>query len=110
MVEHIECKNGKPICPHCHRPIEHLENVQDAIIIWDMDKNGEYSDIPRIDGGGEEINYWACPHCGEEICDNEEEAIDFLNCTQLSGEEKAERWNEHRLHNDWERREELGHW
>ena len=74
-------KNRKEVeCPFCHSKINHLINVQDAMIEWEFYANGDYSSKPNIsDDVGESVNEWVCPECWEIISNNEKDAREFLN-------------------------------
>lgn len=75
-------ENRKEVeCPFRHSKIDHLINVQDAMIEWKFYANGDYSSKPEItsDDAGENVNEWICPECWEIISNNEKDAREFLN-------------------------------
>ena len=71
-----------PKCPHCGKPVMYLENEQDLIAPWEFHRNGEYSAWPKMEEAYHigDVNRWVCPHCREVIAEDEDKALDFLNC------------------------------
>ena len=71
-----------PKCPHRGKPVLYLENEQDLIVAWEFRRNGEYSAVPKLEEMYHigDVNRWVCPHCGKVIAEDEEKALDFLNC------------------------------
>ena len=66
-------------CPSCHSKIDYLINKQDAIVDYEFHSDGSYNHEPEVeDGAGMDYNWWVCPDCGEQIADNEEDALKFL--------------------------------
>jgi uncharacterized C2H2 Zn-finger protein len=65
------------LCPHCQQELEYLECYSEARQEFRLDEQGEavYLDADiNEDGEGR----FECPHCMEELTDDEEEAKDFL--------------------------------
>lgn len=72
-------KYEKVECPSCHDKIDYLINKQDAIVDYEFHSDGTYSKEPEVeDGAGMDYNWWVCPDCGEQIANNEDDALEFL--------------------------------
>lgn len=65
-----------PKCPNCKKEISYLVNIQNAMISYNMNKEGEYKD-KNIFGSG---SSYQCPECEENLdIKSKNEALDFLN-------------------------------
>ncbi|MEM4114526.1 MAG: hypothetical protein QXP59_00715 [Saccharolobus sp.] len=64
------------VCPYCKNGISTLINAQSGINYYEMDSEGNY-DKGSFEPDND-YNVWLCPDCMEEITNNEETAILFL--------------------------------
>jgi predicted RNA-binding Zn-ribbon protein involved in translation (DUF1610 family) len=64
-------------CPECGDEIYYLINRQSGTEDYEMYPDGKYKTIDFTYDG--DYNFWLCPDCYEELFNNEEDAIAFLN-------------------------------
>jgi predicted RNA-binding Zn-ribbon protein involved in translation (DUF1610 family) len=78
-AERIAKQLKPPRCPKCGMEVTYLNNICDewATYIFTVDDHGnvDYEDVERVPG---ENSNFECPHCGEILFYDEEDAKNFL--------------------------------
>jgi hypothetical protein len=67
-----------PKCPNCQAEIDYLINIQSGWFAWKFDGNN-FERLEELEDVDDNVNYFACPECREELFYSYEKAIKFLN-------------------------------
>jgi len=72
-------KKNMPKCPKCGKEIYHLLNIREEIAKYVLSYDGGEKRYFFADSWQGDWSVFKCPRCHEDLFDNEEDAIKFLD-------------------------------
>lgn len=65
------------LCPKCNKEIDYIDNIISGMNYYPLRKTGNYGK-PNFNGD-DDICWYCCPNCHEEIASSHDDAVRLLN-------------------------------